>query len=315
MTAMPQLSIVVPLYNEEPNVALLCSAVRDALDACPYAYELLLVDDGSDDGTRQMMEQEAQRDPRLRLLAMRGRAGQTLALAAGFARARGRIVVSMDGDLQNDPRDIPRLVSRLDEGCDVVCGWRKDRQDALLLRKLPSWVANRCIAWLTGVKVHDSGCTLKAFRAEVVRSLHLYAEMHRFLPAFSAMTGARIAEVVVRHHPRMHGQAKYGISRTFKVLGDMVTTKMITQFASRPGAWFGLLALPWLLLALLSAGVWLSAPLLHQELTIVFPTLTVMFAYLGGHMISLAFLSELFLAHVDRECLRRMASALASEMT
>jgi glycosyltransferase involved in cell wall biosynthesis len=315
MSATPQLSIVVPLYNEELNVAPLCAAVRQALAASPYTYELLLVDDGSDDRTRPAMEREAREDSRLRLLAMRGRSGQTMALAAGFARARGRIVVSMDGDLQNDPRDIPLLVSRLERGCDVVCGWRKERQDAFLSRKVPSWIANRCITWLTGIGIHDSGCTLKAFRAEVVQALHLYAEMHRFLPAFSAMTGARIAEVAVRHHPRRFGQAKYGISRTFKVLGDMVTAKMITQFASRPGAWFSLLALPWLLLALSSGAFWLDAVLQGRQLTIVAPTLTVMFVYLGAHMISLAFLSELFLAQADRDCLHRMARALAAEVT
>jgi glycosyltransferase involved in cell wall biosynthesis len=313
----PELTVVVPLYNEEDNVGPLCEAIHAALGGQERTYEVVLVDDGSTDATPDRLREAARADRRVRVLEMKRNSGQTLAMAAGFGAARGRIIVSMDGDLQNDPRDIPLLVERLEDGFDLVCGWRKDRQDAFLSRTLPSRVANRWISWLTGVAIHDNGCSLKVYRAEVIRTLHLYSEMHRFLPALSSMTGARIAEVVVRHHPRAHGQSKYGISRTFKVLGDMVTIKMVTQFLNRPGTWFGLLSLPWLLLALASSAVWLAGLVDPgpEPPSIVFPTLAVLFAYLFGNMIVLAIVSELFLAEADPTYLRRLVRVLATETT
>jgi glycosyltransferase involved in cell wall biosynthesis len=311
----PEISIVVPVFNEEANVAPLCRAVREALADSGLDYELVLVDDGSSDGTRERLLEERRRDPRIRPHLLERNAGQTLAMAAGFAGARGRIIVSMDGDLQNDPRDIPMLVRRIDEGFDVVCGWRRDRKDAWLSRTLPSKIANRLIAWMTGVPIHDNGCSLKAYRAEVIRSLNLYSDMHRFLPALSSMTGARIDEVVVRHHPRVHGESKYGIGRTFKVLADMVTIKMITQFSGRPGHWFALLSLPWLALGLLSAGVWIAGlRLFHQKASVVFPSLAMVFLYLFGSLMSLAVLSEILLSHRDRQYLQRLASVLTVEL-
>lgn len=303
------------MYNEEDNVRPLCAAVREALQDWERSWELVLVDDGSSDATPQRLREEARGDGRIRTLELQRNSGQTLAMAAGFAHARGKIVVSMDGDLQNDPRDIPLLVSRIDAGFEVVCGWRKDRQDAFLNRTLPSKIANRLIAWMTGIPIHDNGCSLKAYRADVIQSINLYSEMHRFLPALSAMTGARIDEVVVRHHPRVHGASKYGILRTFRVLADMITIKMITQFGSRPGLWFGLLSLPWLLLGLLCGGVWLAGVRhLPQEATIVFPALAVVFLYLFGHMVSLFILGETFLAHADREYLLRLARVLTTSV-
>ncbi len=309
----PDLSIVVPVFNEEENVGPLCDAISDALGKGEATYEVLLVDDGSTDRTREFLRDRARRDSHLRIMELKRNSGQTLAMAAGFAKSRGRVIVSMDGDLQNDPRDIPLLLQRIDEGYDVVCGWRKNRQDAFVSRTLPSRVANKMIASLTGIPIHDNGCSLKAYRAEVIRSIHLYSEMHRFLPAMSSMTGARIAEVVVRHHPRLRGESKYGISRTFKVLGDMVTIKMITQFANRPGSWFGLLSLPWLVLGGASAALWTWARAGSDAPSIVFPTLAIMFWYLFGHMITLAVLSELFLAHSDHRYLRRMVAVLARD--
>jgi len=311
----PDISIVVPMYNEEDNVRPLCAAVREALQGWERSYELIVVDDGSSDATVRLLREEARRDARVRTLELRRNSGQTLAMAAGFAHARGKIVVSMDGDLQNDPRDIPELVSRIDAGFDVVCGWRRDRQDAFLNRTLPSKIANRLIAWMTGIPIHDNGCSLKAYRAQVIQSLNLYSEMHRFLPALSAMTGARIDEVVVRHHPRVHGASKYGILRTFRVLADMITIKMITQFGSRPGLWFGLLSLPWLVLGLLCGAFWLAG-LRHlpQEATIVFPALAMVFLYLFGHLVSLFILGETFLAHADREYLLRLARVLTTSV-
>jgi len=312
----PDVSIVVPLYNEEENVAPLCAAIREALECWDHPYEVILVDDGSSDETVPRLRREAEADSRLRILELRRNSGQTLAMGTGFAKARGRVTVSMDGDLQNDPRDIPRVVSRIDDGFDVVCGWRKDRKDSWLSRTLPSKIANWMIARMTGIQIHDNGCSLKAYRSEIMRSLRLYSEMHRFLPALSSMTGARIDEVVVRHHPRIHGESKYGISRTFKVLSDMVTIKMITQFAGRPGVWFGLLSIPWLVLGAVSAvawavELWLSA----GPPSIVFPSLTVMFFYLFGHMISLSVLSEVLLGHTGRSYLTRLADVLTVSAT
>jgi dolichol-phosphate mannosyltransferase len=276
--------------------------------------ELVLVDDGSADRTRERLRAERVADARVRVLLLRRNAGQTAAMSAGFAAARGGIVVSMDGDLQNDPRDIPFLVSRLEAGFDVVCGWRKDRKDKMISRKIPSRIANRLIAWMTGVNIHDNGCSLKAYRSEVIRTLRLYSDMHRFLPALASMTGARIEEVVVRHRARAHGSSKYGISRTFKVLADMVTIKMVTQFASRPGLWFGLLAFPALVAGLTVLGLWLVYLERGSEPSIVLPSVAVMFLYLFGYLLSLSLLSEMILARADRRYLRRLVEVLAVEV-
>lgn len=306
----PHVSLVVPLYNEEDNVGPLCAAIRGALEGWQRTCEIILVDDGSRDGTLERLKEEAARDRRLRILTLARNVGQTLAMAAGLAHARGRVIVSMDGDLQNDPADIPELVARIDQGCDVVCGWRKHRQDRWLSRTLPSMIANLLIRWITRVPIHDNGCSLKAYRAEVVRSMRLYSDMHRFLPALSAMAGARIDEVVVRHHPRIHGKSKYGILRTFHVLGDIVIIKMITEFASRPGAWFLLLSLPWLLIGTVTGAV--SIVGLGQRALSggVMPSIAVMFLILPGHLFMLAVLSEILLANSNRQYFLDLARAL-----
>jgi glycosyltransferase involved in cell wall biosynthesis len=312
----PQVSIVVPLYNEEDNVRPLCAALREALSGWDRTWEAVLVDDGSRDRTRELLRAERKADPRFRVLLLRRNSGQTVAMSAGFAAAQGRVVVSMDGDLQNDPRDIPLLVSRMEAGFDVVCGWRKDRQVKLISRKLPSRVANRIIAWVTGVPVHDNGCSLKAYRAEVIRTLRLYSDMHRFLPALASMTGARIDEVVVRHHARTRGQSKYGISRTFKVVADIFTIKMLTQFASRPGLWFALLAIPWLALGSFALAFWLwKLATVGSTGSIIYPSLAIMFVHAAGWLLSLSLLSEMILARADRRYLHRLVEVLAVELT
>lgn len=308
----PEVSIVVPLFNEEENVAPLCESIRDGLQGWGHEYEVVLVDDGSTDRTLERAREEVLRDPRVRALRMSRNAGQTPAMAAGFARSRGEIIVSMDGDLQNDARDIPLLVSRLESGYDVVCGWRKNRKDSWVSRTLPSKIANRLIAAITGIPIHDNGCSLKAYRASVIRSIRLYSEMHRFLPAMSSMTGARIDEVVVRHHPRLRGESKYGIMRTFKVLSDIVVIRMLTRFSSRPGVWFASLALPCLVLGGIFGMVWLvRLSLSGVTLSIVFPSLAVMFIYLFGHLMILSLLAEFLLARGDREYLKRLSRVLA----
>ncbi|HZN99503.1 MAG TPA: glycosyltransferase family 2 protein [Gemmatimonadales bacterium] len=255
-TSSPELSIVAPLYNESQNVRPLVDWILQALEVFPGTFEVILVDDGSRDDTWNEVRAAAA-DRRVIGLRLGQNVGQTAAMMAGFDHARGGIVVSLDGDLQNDPRDIPALIAKLDEGYDLVCGWRRNRQDKLLLRKVPSWVANRLIRRLTGVPITDNGCSLKAYRRDLLDRIALYAEQHRFIPALSASVGARIAEMPVRHHARRYGESKYGISRTVKVLVDLLTLKMITSFRSRPLVGFALVALPAIAIAGVFGGLWL----------------------------------------------------------
>jgi glycosyltransferase involved in cell wall biosynthesis len=255
-TGNPELSVVAPLFNESENVQPLVEWILQALESFAGTFEIILVDDGSRDDTWKHVRAVAS-DPRVIGLRLGRNVGQTAAMMAGFDHARGRIVVSLDGDLQNDPRDIPALIAKLDEGYDLVCGWRRQRQDKLLLRKVPSWVANRLIRRLTGVPITDNGCSLKAYRRDLLKRISLYAEQHRFIPALSASVGARITEMPVRHHARRFGESKYGISRTVKVLVDLLTLKMITTFRSRPLVGFALAALPALAVAAGFAALWL----------------------------------------------------------
>src|SRR5918999_4195980 len=256
LSGSPELSVVAPLYNESQNVRPLVDWILQALEAFPGIYEIILVDDGSRDDTWREV-QAAATDPRVHGLRLGRNVGQTAAMMAGFDHARGRIVVSLDGDLQNDPRDIPALIAKLEEGYDLVCGWRRQRQDKLLLRRIPSWIANRLIRRLTGVPITDNGCSLKAYRRDLLNRIALYAEQHRFIPALSASVGARIAEMPVRHHARRFGESKYGLSRTLKVLVDLLTLKMITTFRSRPLVGFAIAAIPALGAALLFGLLWL----------------------------------------------------------
>ncbi len=246
MSSAVEISVVVPVFDEEPNLPLLHEEIVRALDGMGASWEVLYVDDRSRDGSLRVLLDLWKRDPRVRVVQFRARCGQTAAMAAGFEHARGAVVVTLDGDLQNDPADIPRLVAELGRGFDIVAGWRKARQDGFVLRKLPSRIANRLIALVTGVPIHDTGCTLKAFRRELVEQLPIYAEQHRFLPAMSAGSGARVTEVVVNHRPRRFGRSKYGISRLARVVLDLLAIKMITAFGQRPLAYFGLLTLPFL---------------------------------------------------------------------
>ena len=220
---VPGLSVVVPIYNERDNVEPLHEALSYALQQLGRSYEIVFVDDGSDDGSRDVMRRLAANDPHLRLVFFRRNYGQTAAMAAGFRACRGRTVVSMDGDLQNDPADIGRLIEKLEEGYDVVCGWRRNRQDRVATRLLPSRIANFLIARVTGARIHDTGCSLKVYRSWVVRSLHLYSDMHRFLAALGVGLGARITELPVRHHARRAGVSKYGLGRVFRVLKEKRT--------------------------------------------------------------------------------------------
>ena len=239
VSVRPELSVVIPVFNEAPNLEPLHQEFRQTLEAWGHPYEVIFVDDGSSDGSFEVLQRLHRADPCVQVIQFRRNFGQTAAFAAGFAAARGRVIVTADGDLQNDARDVPKLVERLGDGYDIVCGWRKNRKDAWLSRRLPSFLANRLISWATGVRLNDYGCSLKAFRSEVVKPLRLYGEMHRFLPALASEMGVRIAEEPVHHRPRQHGKSKYGISRTIRVLLDLLTVKFLVSYSTRPLQVFG----------------------------------------------------------------------------
>jgi glycosyltransferase involved in cell wall biosynthesis len=228
------LSVIVPLYNEEDCIAPLYESITGALRKLDLRSEIIFVDDGSKDRTYEFSRKLAQTDDRLRVIKFRKNYGQTAAMAAGIEHAKGKILVTMDGDLQNDPSDIPKFIEKIDEGNDIVCGWRHNRQDKMITRKIPSMMANRLIGKLTGIHIKDNGCSLKAYRADIMKSVPLYSDMHRFIPAMTSLAGTKIAEVKVNHLPRQFGKSKYGLSRIYKVLVDLLTIKTILSFATRP---------------------------------------------------------------------------------
>ncbi len=251
---VPTVSVVVPVYNEVESLPHLIEAIATTLTASQLNYEIICVDDGSSDGSAQLLKQLAQARSDLRGVLLRRNYGQTAAMAAGFYYARGRAIVTLDGDLQNDPADIPLLLAKLEEGYDLVSGWRKHRQDAALTRLLPSKIANWLIGRVTGVQLHDYGCSLKAYRSELVADMNLYGELHRFLPALAFIEGARIVELPVRHHARRYGRSKYGLWRTFRVLMDLLTIWFMKRFLTRPMHVFGLLGLLSMILGVLLGG-------------------------------------------------------------
>jgi glycosyltransferase involved in cell wall biosynthesis len=253
-------SVVAPIYNERENLPLLYKSIRKVLESTRRSYEMVFVDDGSSDGTRDILRRLAAKDRRLRAVLFRRNFGQSAAMAAGFRASRGAVVVTLDGDLQNDPRDIPALLRKLDEGYDVVSGWRRDRKDKLFIRKVPSRIANRLICSVTDVRLHDTGCSLKAFRREVVDQIRLYGELHRFLPALARVEGARIAEIVVRHHPRRFGRSKYNLTRTFRVLMDLSSLNLFLKYLRNPLRFFGKVGAAFFAFGI-AASVWAGARL------------------------------------------------------
>lgn len=235
-----ELSLVVPIYNEEETLPLLMEAINAALNPLKRSWEVIFVDDGSRDNSLEVLRSLAQKDPdHVRVVSFRRNFGQTAAIAAGIDHAIGQTIILMDADMQNDPADIPMLLAKLDEGYDLVSGWRKDRKDNRLTRTLPSNIANGLISWVTGVHLHDYGCTLKAYRRDALEGFRLYGEMHRFIPVFARSIGARITELPVRHHPRKFGVAKYGLERTMKVVLDLVTVKFLLSYSNKPMHLFG----------------------------------------------------------------------------
>jgi glycosyltransferase involved in cell wall biosynthesis len=237
------ITVVLPVLNEEESLPLLHQRLSEVLDGSGYSYEVIIVDDGSTDRSYEIMCELQASDERLRVVRFRRNFGQTAAFSAGFDRARGEVVITMDADLQNDPADIPALMAKMAEGYDVVSGWRVDRKDRFLDRRLPSILANRLIGWTTGVRIHDYGCSLKAYRRDVLADVRLYGELHRFIPALAHAAGARVAEIPVSHHPRRFGKAKYGLSRTVKVILDILAVRFLMSFSTRPIHIFGLLGL------------------------------------------------------------------------
>jgi glycosyltransferase involved in cell wall biosynthesis len=253
------ISVVIPVYDEEPNVRRLVEEIVGVLRPLGLPFEVVIVDDASRDGTLSALRDLLVSTPELVVIALRRNFGQTLALLSGLDRARGNVVVTMDGDLQNDPRDIPMLLQELSRGADVVSGWRRQRRDSLFSRRIPSWIANWLIRLVTGAPIHDQGCALKAYRCEIVRTLDLYADMHRLIGLMTLPLGASLVEVEVHHRPRVAGSANYGASRIFKVLVDLFTVQMLSRFQERPSRWFAILGCPFLATALLALPMSLVA--------------------------------------------------------
>jgi len=290
-----ELSVVIPVYNEEDSIEPLYAALKAALDGLDTSYEIVVVDDGSTDGSFEALKRLHLGDSNLKVIRLRRNFGQAAAFAAGFDESAGQIVVSMDADLQFDPADIRKLVDKMAEGYDIVSGWREDRKEPFLSRRLPSMVANWLISSMTGVKLHDYGCSLKAYRLEVIRNVRLYGELHRFIPALASSMGVRLAEVKVSHHPRRFGESKYNLSRTVTVLLDLLTVKFLLSYASRPMQVFGLLgmfsfALGTVIAAYLSfLRLVLGSPIANRPLLL----LAILLILVGVQLVTMGLLGEL----------------------
>ena len=289
------LSVVIPFYNEAQNIPIFFDELCRVLEGTGLTWEILAVDDGSTDATFSLLKGEALQRNRVKVVQLRKNFGQTAALSAGFDLAKGEIIITMDGDLQNDPADIPHLLEKIDEGYDVVSGWRKDRVDTYLNRTLPSMLANLFISGMTGVKLHDYGCTLKAYRREVLDGINLYGEMHRFVPALASQVGAKVTEIPVRHHKRLHGKSKYGISRTMRVILDLMTVKFLLSYSTKPIQLFGKLGVYTLFASFLSGGATLYMKVFEHTSINRNPLfiLTAFLLFMGVQFIVLGLLGEL----------------------
>lgn len=291
----PYLSVIIPIYNEESNLPILFDALWPHLNALNLSYEVIAVNDGSRDRSLALLKEEARKRNELRVVDFRRNFGQTAAMMAGIDHARGDIIVSLDADLQNDPADIPMLLAKLDEGFDVVSGWRKDRQDAKLTRTLPSRIANWFISRVSGVSLHDYGCTLKAYRSEMLKGVRLYGEMHRFIPIYARWQGAKVTEMVVRHHPRRHGKSNYGLERTIKVLLDVMVVKFLHSYFGKPIYVFGIFGFVSFLIALLSglAAIYLKIFEGVSFISTPLPMLTVLTILIGFISVLMGLLAEM----------------------
>jgi dolichol-phosphate mannosyltransferase len=296
-TDSPDISVFLPVFNEEPNLLPLHAKLDEALKTLGRSAEIVYVDDGSSDGSLKILREIAQLDPRVRVVALRRNYGQTAAMAAGIDAARGKVLIPMDADLQNDPADIGRLLDKLDEGYDVVSGWRKNRKDKMVTRKIPSMLANRLISWIGGVPLHDYGCSLKAYRRESLEDVRLYGEMHRFIPIYAAWAGARVTEIPVEHHARTMGKSKYGLSRTIKVVFDLITIKFMASYQTKPIYVFGSFGMLAFGLSLLSGlyAVFLKYFATHKATFIQtpLPVLSVVMFAVGVQFLLMGLLAEM----------------------
>lgn len=289
------LSVIIPLLNEEDNIPELYSELKTILVKLPYAHEILFVDDGSTDRSLQLLSELEEKDDNVVVVSFRRNFGQTAAMSAGFDHAHGDVIITMDADLQNDPHDIPKLIDMLNQGYDVVTGWRYQRKDSFLSRRLPSMIANKIISWITGVNLHDYGCTLKAFKAEVTENIRLYGEMHRFIPAIASGMGISFTEIKVNHRPRRFGESKYGISRTIRVVLDLMTVKFMLSYATRPLHIFGIFGfvastLGFLLVIIMTIQrQFYGVPLADRPLLL----LAVLLIFMGVQFITIGLLAEL----------------------
>ena len=293
--AQPKISIVIPLYNEEESIPHLVEALDAAIAHYGQPAEVIIVDDGSKDRSFALLKEVAERDPRYTIIRFRRNFGQTAAFAAGFAHARGEVVITMDADLQNDPMDIPLLMAKIEEGYDIVSGWRKNRQDRWLDRKLPSMLANRLISNVTDVRLHDYGCSLKAYRTEVLKHVRLYGELHRFIPALASQVGAAVAEVPVNHRSRQYGRSKYGISRTIRVMLDLINVWFLGTYSTRPIHVFGTLGLGSIALGVLT-GLYLTSLKLFWGASIgnrPLLLLAVLLVVIGVQLVTMGLLAEM----------------------
>jgi glycosyltransferase involved in cell wall biosynthesis len=291
----PHVSVTIPIYNEEDNIALLYARTRDALEQLGKSWELILVNDGSKDDSAARLNEVAANDPRVKVIHLSRNYGQTAALMAGLDHAKGGIIVPMDGDLQNDPADIARMLGKLDEGYDVVSGWRKDRKDAAIKRNLPSRIANNLISTVSGVHLHDYGCSLKAYRRDVLEGVKLYGEMHRFVPIYAAWNGAKVTELEVAHHPRIHGQSKYGLERVVKVVLDLLVVKFLFKYASKPIYLFGSFGLA-SIAASIVVFLWSMWLKMSEDISLIqtpLPMLTVILFAIGIMSILMGLLAEM----------------------
>jgi glycosyltransferase involved in cell wall biosynthesis len=294
-TDAPDISVFLPVYNEEPNLLPLQAKLHEALKALGRSAEIVYVDDGSTDGSLKILREIAQLDPRVRVVALRRNYGQTAAMAAGIDAARGKVLIPMDADLQNDPADIARLLGKLDEGYDVVSGWRKNRKDKMVTRKIPSMLANRLISWIGGVPLHDYGCSLKAYRRESLQDVRLYGEMHRFIPIYAAWAGARVTEIPVEHHARTMGKSKYGLSRTLKVVFDLMTIKFMASYQTKPIYVFGSFGMLAFAVSLLSGLYAVFLKIVHRAdfVQTPLPILSVVMFAVGVQFLLMGLLAEM----------------------
>jgi glycosyltransferase involved in cell wall biosynthesis len=291
----PEVSVFLPVFNEEPNLRPLHANLDAALKSLGCPAEIVYVDDGSTDGSLKILREIAELDPRVRVVALRRNYGQTAAMAAGIDAARGKVLIPMDADLQNDPADIARLLKKLDEGYDVVSGWRKNRKDKMITRKIPSMMANRLISWIGGVPLHDYGCSLKAYRRESLQDVRLYGEMHRFIPIYAAWAGARVTEIPVEHHARTMGKSKYGLSRTIKVIFDLMTIKFMASYQTKPIYVFGSFGMLAFVVSLLSGLYAVFLKIFHKAdfVQTPLPILSVVMFAVGVQFLLMGLLAEM----------------------